>query len=100
MVKKYILQKSTKKDKKWMITLPSDKVIHFGAKGYSDFTLHKDPKRKKNYIARHKPNENWNKSGIDTAGFWSRWILWNQPSLQKSIRSTENKFNIDIVKKR
>ena len=74
------------------------KKIHFGADGYSDYTKHKDEKRMKRYIARHKPREDWTNRGIKTAGFWSRWILWNKPSLQSSIKETEKKFNIDIVR--
>lgn len=96
----YTLQKSTRPAKKWMVTLPSDKTVHFGADGYSDYTLHKDYDRMKRYINRHKKNETWTKKGIDTAGFWSRWILWNKPSLSQSIKNTENKFNIKIIKKR
>lgn len=68
--------------------------IKFGAKNYSDYTKHKDPERKKRYIARHKSRENWTKSGILTSGFWSRWILWNKPTLQESIKNTKEKFNI------
>ena len=37
----YELRKSTR-SKKYMITTPSGKTIHFGAKGYSDYTIHKD----------------------------------------------------------
>lgn len=72
------------------------KKVHFGAKGYSDYTKHKDPSRKQRYITRHKARENWNKSGIKTAGFWSRWILWNKPSLGGSIRDTASRFGITI----
>lgn len=91
---------STRKEKKWMVLLPDERTVHFGASGYSDYTKHHEEERMKRYIKRHKKNENWNKSGMDTAGFWSRWILWNKPSLRDSIKHTENKFNIRIVKKR
>ena len=68
-----------------MVTIVNEsgikKTVHFGANGYSDFTIHKDPERMKRYDARHKTNENWTKSGIYTAGFWSKWILWSKPSL-------------------
>jgi len=30
-----------------------DKVVHFGARGMSDFTKHKDPDRRRRYYARH-----------------------------------------------
>ena len=72
------------------------KTIHFGQKGASDFTINKNPNRKANYIARHKKREDWTKSGIKTAGFWSKHLLWNLPTLQSSIKDTENKFNVDI----
>ena len=92
----YKLKKSTRKDKKYMVILPEGKTVHFGADGYSDYTKHKDPERKKRYIARHKENEKWGKRGIDTAGFWSRWILWNIPTLKDSIKDIEKRFNITI----
>ena len=44
---------STRKDKKWMILDPSTKkYVHFGAYGMQDFTIHKDPKRRQNYLKR------------------------------------------------
>ena len=68
----------------------------FGAEGYEDFTQHKDPERRERYLTRHRSRENWTKSGIDTAGFWSKHILWNKPTLSGSIRDTERKFGIKI----
>lgn len=90
------LSKSTRKIKKWSVTINKNQTIHFGAKGYSDYTLHKDKQRMERYIQRHKSRENWKKSGIYTAGFWARWILWNKPSLKSSIKDTEERFNIKI----
>ncbi len=57
----------------------------FGAAGYSDFTIHRDEARKLRYIKRHN-NENWAKSGINSAGFWSRWLLWNLPTITASYQ--------------
>ena len=94
------LQKSDKKDKKFKVTIVRDsernKTVHFGASGYSDYTKHKDKERMKRYDNRHKTRENWTKSGIDTAGFWSKWILWSKPSLKEAKEYTEKKFNITI----
>ncbi len=70
----------------------SVKTVHFGDKRYSDFTKHKDPERKANYLARHAPNEDWTLNGLETAGFWSRWILWNQPSIRDSIKDLNRRF--------
>ena len=69
------------------------KQVSFGAKGSSDFTIHKDEQRKDRYIARHKGmNENWTSSGYDTAGFWSRWATWEKPTLKASIDNINTKF--------
>ena len=55
-------------------------ILSFGAVGYSDYTIHKDFERKERYVARQSKHEDWHKSGLYTAGFWSRWLLWNLPS--------------------
>lgn len=89
------LAKSTRADKKYMVYVDG-KVTHFGATGYSDYSKHKDPERKQRYITRHQARENWTKSGIHTAGFWSRWLLWGEPTLQASIKAIERKFGIKI----
>ena len=94
-----ILSNSSRKEKKFMVKI-NNKTVHFGAKGYSDYTKHKDINRKQRYINRHKKRENWNKSGINTAGFWSRWLLWGEPTIQKSIKKIENKFNVNISHKK
>lgn len=92
---KVIIKPSTRKNKKLMAVFYDKgqkiKSVHFGAKGYSDFTKHKDPKRKKNYLARHS-NENWN--DFMSAGSLSRWILWNKKTLRSSIKDYKKKFNL------
>jgi hypothetical protein len=73
------------------------KMVKFGAEGYEDYTIHKDEERKERYIERHQRNEDWSKKGIDTAGFWSRWLLWNKPALKDSIKDIEKRFNVEII---
>ena len=92
-MKEVILKPSTAKGKKYNAFIDNKKVS-FGAEGYSDYTKHKDPERKKQYDARHKPNENWN--DLKTAGAWSKWLLWNKETLQESKKDMEQKFNIKI----
>ena len=89
------LSRSEKLDKKFKVNV-NTKTIHFGSKGMSDYTINKDPNRKRLYISRHKARENWSKSGIKTAGFWSRWLLWNKPSLDESIQDIEKRFHVTI----
>lgn len=53
---------SRKKDKKYMVTRPDGKIVHFGQMGYEDFTKHKNKTRRKNYLARStKIKGNWKK---------------------------------------
>lgn len=71
------------------------KKINFGAAGYSDYTIHHDPMRKKQYINRHQAREDW--TNPLTAGFWSRWLLWNLPTIQQSINDINRRFGIKFV---
>lgn len=93
-----IIQKSHKPDKKFKAIIDNKKTVHFGAKGMSNFTKHKDEARKQRYINRHKKNENWNASGFDTAGFYAKHILWNKPTIEQSINDVNNTFKSLNVK--
>ena len=90
------LRRSHNPEKKWDAVFEKDgkeKVVAFGAKGYSDFTKHKNTTRKARYIKRHSGmGEHWDKP--DTPGALSRWILWNKPSLKGSLRDFRKRFNI------
>ena len=75
--------KSNAKGKKYTAELPSGKRVHFGAKGYQDFTQHRDEARRKNYLARHGGGgQDW--GDRETAGYWSRWLLWEKGSLKSA----------------
>ena len=91
------ITKSTRKNKKYDL-LDSNKkyLLSFGDSIYSDYTMHKDPQRQANYSSRHKKMRDWSKSGIYTAGFWSKRLLWNLPALTTSIRDVNKRFNINI----
>lgn len=98
MSKTFRLQKSKSKLKKYTITSSAGTgSVSFGAKGYQDYTMHKDPARKERYIARHAARENWSSTGTNTAGFWSRWLLWNKPTLDASIKDVEQRFGVKIL---
>ena len=91
---KYYPYKSDKPTKKYYIITNNNKKVYFGQAGASDFTIHKDEARKQRYINRHKNNEVWSKAGIDTAGFWSKHLLWNLPTIKASYEDIKRKFNI------
>jgi len=94
------IRPSTNKDKKLMATFEEkgrEKTIHFGAKGMMDYTkYYKQDKevakvKRDAYLARHR-NENWNDP--TTAGSLSRWILWNMPTVEESVKDFKKKFNL------
>ena len=79
----YKPMKSTKKGKKGMVYVMKDgkkRVIHFGATDYQDYTQHKDPERRKNYLIRSAGIRNkegkLTKDDKNSANYWSRRINW------------------------
>jgi hypothetical protein len=96
-MKKVILLKSPKKEKKFRVVFSDGKHIDFGQVGYSDYTIHKDPKRMRRYLVRHSHREQWGLKGVHTAGFWSRWLLWSKPSLEEAKVLVQKRFNLKII---
>ncbi len=98
---KYYPCKSDKPTKKYYIITNNNKKVYFGQAGASDFTIHKDEARKQRYIDRHKHNENWSKSGIDTAGWWSLKYLWSYPTKEEAYNNIKKdlKMGCDIKRK-
>jgi len=50
-----------------------EKIIRYGARGYEDYTQHKDPKRRANFRARHNCDSVTDKN---TARHWACEDLW------------------------
>lgn len=119
------LIKSPMNTKKFRVIFEDGGHVDFGGKGYSDFTIHKNPLRMRSYMIRHGaapyiPNrllkeknpqkvlngllnisnshlENWKHSGIKTAGFWSRWLLWSVPSFNGAKKVITKKFKVKFI---
>ena len=62
----------------------------FGQKSASDFTVHKDPKRKGLYLKRHRARENWNDPY--SAGSLAKHVLWSLPNLRDAWNAYKRKF--------
>ena len=91
------ISQSSRQGKKLMAVFENKKngrkkTTHFGSMGMSDFTINKDPERKKRYLDRHRKNENWNNP--TSAGALSRWILWNKPSYRASVKDFKTRFKL------
>ena len=72
------------------------KCVKFGDRRYSNYTIHKNPKRKAAYLRRHKKRENW--GDMKTAGYWAKNLLWNKKTLAASIRDVEKKRGVRITR--
>ena len=74
------LDYSTRKNNKYMATLPGGKKIHFGSPNYPDYLIHKDKDRRERYLARAIKIKN--KQGEltytnpESANYWSVHLLW------------------------
>ena len=80
--------------KKYMVRI-NNRHISFGLAGASDFTIHKDVVRRRAYLRRHSAREDW--TDPLTAGFWSRWLLWNLPTISASKRDITKRFGIRFI---
>ena len=49
-----VISPSNRKDKKFKAVIDNKKTVHFGASGYSDYTLNKNNDIKDRYIQRNK----------------------------------------------
>jgi hypothetical protein len=76
----YQIRKSTNSKKKWDVFVPTSarlRKVSYGAKGMSDYTIHKSKARRERYRARHIHD----KIGDPyKAGFWSWYHLWGASS--------------------
>ena len=91
------IEKSTRKEKKWMAVFKDgEKIIkrHFGSAGMADYTIGKTTKDQRDrYIARHAKRENWNDPMTPAA--LSRYILWgDSTSMGINISNYRKKFNL------
>lgn len=102
MGREVYLRKSNRPEKKYAVTVyggcgKRSKTIHFGQAGASDYTKHKDASRMKRYANRHSRKENWGSSGICTAGFWSKNLLWSEPSLAQAKRKISSRYGVRFI---
>lgn len=67
---------STKRDKKYMITTPNGRIVHFGQMGYKDFTFTHNKTKRKNYLRRSaKIRGDWAKDKYSPNNL-ARKLLW------------------------
>jgi hypothetical protein len=93
---KFTLEPATDKKHRWVGVFTDEdgttKRIPFGDATMENYTMHKNPLRKENYLQRHRSREDWNDPM--TAGALSRWILWEVPNLQEAVRRFRRRFSL------
>ena len=73
----------------------------FGARGMKDFTIYSKEgkeianKRKQLYDNRHKAREDW--SDMLSNGALAKFVLWNKPNLQSSMKDFGKRFNLKVT---
>ena len=72
-----------------------EKKTNFGAKGMSDYTIHKDKDRRERYRKRAINQIKNPKTGPMSASYLSYYLLWgDSTSLGKNIIDYKKKFNL------
>lgn len=92
------LRPSTRKGKRYMAVFPDGTITHFGSATMENYTIHGDEARKKNYLRRHKKNEDWNDP--KSAGALAKHILWNKPTIEASLKDYKETFGLGLSAKK
>ena len=109
MKPKLILMHSPLPTKKYRVIFPTREepsdtpsYIDFGAAGYYDYinyNLEFGPSvaniHRERYLARHAAREDW--TNVYSAGFWSRYLLWEKRSLKAAIKNIEKMIGVNII---
>ena len=94
----YTLQKSKRKDKRFVLSMGENMKHHFGSKTGKTYIDCRTDKERNAFLARHKGDKNFNNkhSGI----YYSRHLLWGEnKDLNKNIKKLENKLKAKIINK-
>ena len=91
--KKYILKKSKRKGKRFEIDM-NDMSHHFGSDVGKTYIDGRTIKEKDAWIARHKGNKNYNNK--HSSIYYSRHLLWSEPTLKEAIKKLQKKDKIKI----
>ena len=92
-----LIKPSTRKGKRFQATYANGKTVHFGQAGGSTYIDHGDKDKRKAYLARHEPRENWNDPF--SSGSLSRYLLWGDSTdLETNHQAFMRKFPITYKK--
>ena len=86
-----IIEDSTRKGKRYTAVFPDGHRVSFGSASGKTYIDHHDPKKRKNYIARHSVNEEW--TDKRKASTLSRYLLWgDHKTLTQNLKAYNKMF--------
>lgn len=83
---------SPRQKSRYVATFNSGLKVHFGSAGGTTYIDGASDNAKKNYLLRHKVNENW--EDCKSAGSLSRYILWNKRTFKDSLADYRSRFDV------
>jgi len=91
-----LLQKSTRKNKRFMIKFENPTLtLHFGSLGANTFIDNATEDTRDNYLKRHSVNEDWD---FVNPGSLSAYLLWNTKDIKKNIDLYAKRYGFTIGK--
>ena len=89
------IEPSTRKSKRYRVTLDDGSHYDFGLKTGSTFIDHKDEKKRDNFLKRHMSNKREKyliENLIPSPALFSAFLLWNTPDLDDNIKILNKLF--------
>jgi hypothetical protein len=90
-----VVKRSDVLGKKWQINIPrhwGTQIIYCGNTRSPDYTDHKNLSLAVCYHRAHYQDEDWSPAANGQENFWTRWLLWNKPTVREAIVDMTDKF--------
>ena len=88
------LKESPRKTKRFRLVFDDASYVDFGAKDGKTVVDGRTQKEREAWIARHSKDKGYDDP---TAGiYYSRFLLWSEPTLKKAVRAFEKKLGKKI----
>ena len=55
--------------------------------------MHRDEQRRRLYLSRHASREDWGRSGVMSAGWLSRHLLWEKQTLMEAVAAASKLYD-------
>jgi hypothetical protein len=90
------LEKSNRKDKKYVVLMSDGKSYHFGLKNAITYVEGATKQKRDAFLARHLNNpleKNLIENLIPSPALFSVYLLWDTPSLDENIKKLNRLFS-------